>query len=80
MPEYGQYFGRPLKLLKSMYGQMLSGKWWFLELEAWLLSKDGGFHQSECDQALFFRTENDGSITKLLTYVDDGLYYNSNND
>ena len=80
MPEYGQYFGRPLRLLKSMYGQTLSGKWWFLELEMWLLSEEGGFYQSECDQALFMRKESDGSITTFLTYVDDGLYFNSRND
>ena len=81
MPEYGHYFGRPLRLLKSMYGQTLSGKWWFLELESWLLSESGGrFVQSECDQALFIRKEPDGSFTKILTYVDDGLYFNSGNN
>ena len=63
-----------------MYGQTLSGNWWFLELEAWLLSTAGGFCQLECDQALFICTKSVGSITTLITYVDDGLYNNSNND
>ncbi len=28
LPEYKEYFGGPLRLLKSMYGMTLSGKYW----------------------------------------------------
>ena len=31
-PEYQQYSGMPLRLLKSMYGMTLSGKYWYQEL------------------------------------------------
>ena len=78
-PEYAQYYGVPLRLLKSMYGMAYSGKWWYLELANYLVSEDGGFRRSSCDQALFIKKEKDGSITKLLVYVDDSLYFNSKN-
>ena len=77
-PKYAQYYGRPLRLLKSMYGQTFAGKWWWLELEEFLIKCN--FRQSECDQALFVRKEEDGSYTKILTYVDDSIYYNSKNN
>ena len=34
-PEYAQYFGRALKLLKSMYGMTNSGKLFAYELNEW---------------------------------------------
>ena len=36
-PEYEQYFGRALKLLKSMYGMTNSGKLFSYELTEWLI-------------------------------------------
>ena len=36
-PEYAQYFGRALKLLKSMYGMTNSGKLFADELTEWLI-------------------------------------------
>ena len=36
-PEYSQYFGRALKLLKSMYGMTNSGKLFADELTEWLI-------------------------------------------
>ena len=62
-----------------MYVIAYSGKWWYLELANYLVSEDGGFRRSSCDQALFIKKEKDGSITKLLVYVDDSLYFNSKN-
>ena len=38
-PEYSQYFGRPLKLLKSMYGMTNSGKLFADELTEWLIKE-----------------------------------------
>ena len=35
-PEYAQYFGRSLRLLKSMYGMTNSGKLFADELTEWL--------------------------------------------
>ena len=76
-PEYAQYFGRPLKLLKSCYGMIFSNKWWFIVLQEYLISKQGGFKRAECDNALFIKKENDGSLTKMLVYIDDSLYFNT---
>ena len=45
-PEYSQYFGRALKLLKSMYGMTNSGKLFSDELTEWLIKE--GFIQSQC--------------------------------
>ena len=36
-PEYAQYFGRALKLLKSMYGMTNSGKLFADELTEWII-------------------------------------------
>ena len=44
-PEYAQYFGRALRLLKSMYGITKSGELFADELTEWLL--DAGFIQSQ---------------------------------
>jgi Reverse transcriptase (RNA-dependent DNA polymerase). len=72
-PEFKEYCGRPLRLLKSMYGMTFSGKYWYLDLQEWLLSD--GFTQSEVVKCLFFKTFEDGSQIFLLDYVDDMLYY-----
>ena len=45
-PEYANYFGRALRLLKSMYGMTNSGKLFADELKEWLL--EAGFIQSQC--------------------------------
>ena len=45
-PEYAQYFGRSLRLLKSMYGMTNSGKLFADELTEWLL--EACFIQYQC--------------------------------
>ena len=35
-PEYSQFFGRPLRLLRSMYGMTISGKLFADNLTKWL--------------------------------------------
>ena len=57
---------------------IFSNKWWFLELQDYLVSKQGGCVRTECDNALFIQREKDGSLTKMLVYIDDSLYFNSN--
>ena len=42
-PEYAQYFGRALKLLKSMYGMTNSGKLFADDLIEWIIEE--GFMQ-----------------------------------
>ena len=45
-PEYKNYIGRALRLLKFMYGMTNSGKLFDDELTEWLL--EAGFIQSQC--------------------------------
>ena len=56
---------------------IFSKKWWFLVLQDYLVSKQGGFVRTECDDALFIQREKDGGLTKMLVYIDDSLYFNS---
>ena len=52
-PEYAQYFGRALVLLKSMYGMTNSGKLFDDELTEWLL--EAGFIQSQCHMSIYYK-------------------------
>ena len=49
-PEYSNYFGRALRLLKSMYGMNKYGELFSYELTEWLL--DAGFIQSQCQMSI----------------------------
>lgn len=51
-PEYKRYCGVPLRLLKSMYGMMLSGKYWYQDLMELLVAI--GFIQSSVIGCIFF--------------------------
>jgi hypothetical protein len=77
-PEFQQYCGVPLRLLKSLYGMTLSGKYWYQDLMEFLISI--GFIQSTVVKCLFFKKLTDGSVIFLLNYVDDMLYYGSSDD
>ena len=64
-PEYAKYFGRSLKLLKSMYGMTNSGKLFADELTEWLL--EVGFIQSQCQMSIYYKYAPYGS--KVLYYL-----------
>ena len=49
-PEYAQYFGRSLKILKSMYGMTNSGILFADELTEWLIEEC--FMQSQCQMSI----------------------------
>ena len=68
-PEYAQYFGRALRLLKSMYGMNNSGKLFSDESTEWLL--EAGFIQSQCQMSIYYKYATDGSNIVVLSYVDD---------
>ena len=68
-PEYTQYFGRALKLLKSMYGMTNSGKLFSDELTEWLIKE--GFVQSQCQMSIYYKYAPDVSNIFVLSYVDD---------
>ena len=75
-PEYAQYFGRALKLLKSMYGMTNSGKRFADELTEWL--NEEGFIQSQCQMSIHYKYAPDGSKIVVLSYVDDCVYWYTN--
>ena len=52
-PEYAKYFGRALRLLKSMYGMTNSRKLFDDEFTEWLL--EAGFIQSQCQMSIFYK-------------------------
>ena len=64
-PEYAQYFGRALRLLKSMYGIPDSRKLFADELIEWLL--EAGFIQSQCQMSIYYKYATYGS--KILAYL-----------
>jgi len=61
-----------------MYGMTLSGKYWFLDLKEYLLQE--GFTASSTVKCLFIKSFDDGSFILVLDYVDDMLYFGSNDD
>ena len=77
-PEYAQYFGRSLILLKSMYGTSNSEKLFADELTEWLL--EAGFIQSQCQMSIYYKYAPDGSKIVFFSYVDDCVYWYTNED
>ena len=76
-PEFAEYCGRPVLLEKSMYGQTVSGRNWYLELDEWLV-KQFGFKRSPNCPAMYVKRMKDGSMLRILNYVDDMLYFCEN--
>ena len=77
-PEYAQYFGRALNFLKSMYVMKKSGKLFDDELIEWLIEE--GFIQSQCQISIYYKYAPDGSKIVVLSYVDDCVYWYTNED
>ena len=77
-PEYAKYSGRALILLKSMYGMNNSGKLFADELTEWLL--EAGFIQSQCHMSIYYKYTPGGSKMVVLSYVDDCVYWYTNED
>jgi hypothetical protein len=72
-PDYSGYCGVPVRLVMSMYGTTLCGKYWYLDLTEYLL--EAGFTPSECMRCLFMQTYANGTKLYVLNYIDDMLYY-----
>ena len=77
-PEYSQYFGRALKILKYMYGMTNSGKLFDDELTEWIIEE--GFMQLQCRMSIYYKYAPDGSKIIVLSYVDDCVYWYTNED
>ena len=73
--EYAKYFGRALKLLKSVYGMTNSGKLFAGDLTEWLI--EAGFIQSQCQMSIYYNYAPDGYKNFVLSYVDDYVYCES---
>ena len=67
--EYVKYFGRALRILKSMHGMTNYGKLFDDELTEWL--PKAGFIQSQCQMYIYYKCAPDGSTIVVLSYVDD---------
>ena len=76
--EYAQYFGRALRLLKSMYGMPNSGKLFADNLTEFLI--EAGFIQSQCQIYIYYKYAPYGSKIVVLSYVDDCVYWYINED
>ena len=61
-----------------MYGMTNSGKLFDDELTEFLL--DAGFIQSQCQIYIYYKYSPDGSICFVLSYVDDCVYWYTNED
>ena len=71
--EYSNYFGRDLRLFKSMYGMNNSGKLFYDELTEWLL--ESGFIQSQFHMSIYYNYAPNGTKIVVLSYVGDCVYW-----
>ena len=72
-PEHSNYFGRDLRLLKSMYGMNNSGKLFAYEWTEWLL--EAGFIQYQYQMSIYSKYAPYVTKTVVLYYVDDCVYW-----
>ena len=72
-PEYSNYFGRALRLLRFMYGMTNFEKLFSDELTQWLL--EAGFNQYQFQMYIYYNYAPDGTKNALLSYVDDCVYW-----
>ena len=61
-----------------MYGMTISGKLFAVELTECLL--EAGFIQSQCQMSIYYKYAPDGSKIDVLSYVDDCVYWYTNED
>ena len=73
LPEYAKYFGRALRLLKSMYGMNNSRNLFADELTEYLLEEI--FIQSQCQMSIYYKYAPDGSNIVVLFYVCYCVYW-----
>ena len=71
-PEYSNFFGKALRLLKSMYSMTNYGTLSAHELIEWLLK--AGLIQSQCRMYIYYKYAPDVTKNVVLYYVDDYVY------
>ena len=72
-PEYSDYFGIALILLKSMYVMTNYGKLFSDDLTWWLL--EVGFIQYQCQMSIYYKYAPYGTRIFVLSYFDDCVYW-----
>ena len=72
-PEFAEFCNHPLLLNKALYGQTVSGRYWYEELDEWL--RKYGFVSSPSAPTMYIKTSDNNHMIKLLNYVDDLLYF-----
>ena len=75
MPQYSEWFGTPLRLVKALYGDTTANKCWDDELSSWLVDTYG-FERCLAEPSIFRKYE-DGHELVLINAVDDQLYYST---
>ena len=73
-PEYSNYFGRPLRLNKSMHGINNYGKFFDDELNNRMIDEEG-FSQSKCQISVYYNYASYGSKLVVLSYFDGCVYW-----
>ena len=76
-PHLSEWFGKPLLLLKSLYGSVDASKNWDDDLSDWLINVYG-FHRVPGAGSIY-TLQKDNDFIYLLNAVDDQLYF-SNSD
>ena len=84
VPEYKEYFERPILLAKSIYGTTIAAKFFNDDLATWLTTNtDMKFYRSEVDPCLFIHRSMEGNKTValfLIVYVDDCLFFGTSDE
>ena len=77
-PEYSNYFGRALRLLRSMYDITNSGKLFTDELIEWLV--EAGIIQYQYQSSIYYKYAPDETKIVVLSYVGDCIYWYTSED
>ena len=78
LSEHAKYFGRALRLLMLMYGMTNSEKLFYDELTKWFIEAE--FIQSKFQKSIYYKYATYGSKMVVLSYVDDCVYWYTNED
>ena len=71
-PELHQYFGTPLRLMKSLYGDTVANMAWDKCQSEWLTSDEIGFERLMTEGSIYIKRTGDNFLA-LLNAVDDQL-------
>jgi hypothetical protein len=73
-PDLHQWFGVPLRLRKSLYGDRVANLAWDETQSQWLTSGEIGFTRLLSEGSIYLKTTTIGFIV-VLNAVDDQLYF-----